>query len=155
TRSRRTRLVSLPRSCHIGAAGSEERAVFDLTAARSAATLGIQLERCTTDNAVDASYRGPERRRATGSSLTALLAATLDEIDYGMLLVVDGLHLLHANHVARAELDAEHPIQLLGHKLRAREPQDVAPLHGALTDACRHRLRRMVTLGEGRQRVSL
>ena len=79
----------------------------------------------------------------------------LDEIDYGMLLVADDLHLLHANHVARAELDAEHPLQALGRELRARQPHDVAPLHAALTDACRRRLRRLVTLGDGSQRVCL
>jgi len=99
-------------------------------------------------------YRGPERRRRP-SPLSGLLAAMLDEIDYGMLLVADGLHLLHANHVARAELDAEHPLQLLGEELRARQPHDVAPLHGALNDACRRRLRRLVTLGDGSQRVCL
>jgi len=99
-------------------------------------------------------YRGPERR-CRPSPLTGLLAAMLDEIDYGMLLVADGLHLLHANHVARAELDAEHPLQVLGHELRARQPHDVAPLHAALTDACRRRLRRLVTLGDGPQRVCL
>jgi DNA-binding CsgD family transcriptional regulator len=99
-------------------------------------------------------YRGPERR-CQPSALTGLLAAMLDEIDYGMLLVADGLHLLHANHVARAELDAEHPLQVLGQELRARQPHDVAPLHGALTDACRRRLRRLVTLGDGSQRVCL
>jgi len=99
-------------------------------------------------------YRGPERRRRH-SPLTGLLAAMLDEIDYGMLLVTDGVRLLHANHVARAELDAEHPLQVLGRELRARRPQDVAPLHGALGDACRRKLRRLVTLGDGVQRVCL
>ena len=99
-------------------------------------------------------YRGPERR-CRPSPLTGLLQAMLDEIDYGMLLVADGLRLLHANHVARAELDAEHPLQVLGQELRARQAHDAAPLQGALTDACRRRLRRLVTLGDGPQRVCL
>ena len=99
-------------------------------------------------------YSGPERR-AQPPTLTAVLAAMLDEIDYGMLLVAEDLHVLHANHVARAELDAEHPLQLLGHTLRARNPRDVAPLHEALADASQRHLRRMVVLGEAEQRLCL
>jgi DNA-binding CsgD family transcriptional regulator len=79
----------------------------------------------------------------------------LDEIDYGMLLVNDEAQTLHVNHVARAELDAEHPLQLLGRTLRARLSADVVPLYDALTSACRQGLRRMVTLGEGPQRVTV
>ena len=127
--------------------------MFDLisTAEELAPLLGSAAMRRPSAND---DYRGPERRRRP-SPLSGLLAAMLDEIDYGMLLVADGLHLLHANHVARAELDAEHPLQVLGRELRARQPHDVAPLHGALTDACRRRLRRLVTLGDGSQRVCL
>lgn len=86
---------------------------------------------------------------------TRLFAAVLDEIDYGLLLVNDEAQALHVNHVARAELDAAHPLQLLDRSLRARASADAVPLHDALTSACRHGLRRMVTLGEGVQRVSL
>jgi DNA-binding CsgD family transcriptional regulator len=135
-----------------GAFRSKERAVFDLISiAEEAAPVNDAAMRRPSANG---DYRGPERRRGP-SSLSGLLVAMLDEIDYGMLLVADDLHLLHANHVARAELDAEHPLQVLGRELRARQPHDVAPLHGALTDACRRRLRRLVTLGDGRQRVCL
>lgn len=92
------------------------------------------------------SYRGPERR-SSASLATRWLAAMLDEIDYGMLLLVDGSQVLHVNHAARAELDAGHPLQLLGRDLRARHPQDVAKLHDALAGAHRG-LRKLVTLGD-------
>lgn len=82
-------------------------------------------------------------------------ARMLDEIDYGMLLVADDRVVLHANHVARAELDAEHPLQLLGAELRVRHPQDVAPLREALAGARSRSLRRLLSLGQGAQRVSV
>lgn len=82
-------------------------------------------------------------------------ALMLDEIDYGMLLVADDRVVLHANHVARAELDAQHPLQLLGAELRVRRAQDVAPLREAISAARQRGLRRLLTLGEGAERVSL
>lgn len=94
-----------------------------------------------------AAYRGPERR-AAGSMFWRWFAATLDEIDYGMLLLDEHAQVLHINHAAREELDEEHPLQLLGHDLRARQPRDVAPLHAALDGAVRRGLRKLLTLGE-------
>lgn len=82
-------------------------------------------------------------------------ALMLDEIDYGMLLLADDGVVLHANHVARAELDAEHPLQLLGAELRVRRPQDVAPLREALVAARERRLRRLLTMGPGAERISV
>lgn len=82
-------------------------------------------------------------------------ARMLDEIDYGMLLVADDRTVLHANHVARTELDSEHPLQLLGAELRVRDPQDVAPLREALAGARERGLRRLLTLGQDAQRVSV
>lgn len=76
----------------------------------------------------------------------------LDEIDYGMLLVSADAQVSYLNHAARLELDGEHPLQLLGSTLRAHRAQDVAPLYDALAAAQRG-LRRLVTLGEGTQRV--
>jgi DNA-binding CsgD family transcriptional regulator len=92
---------------------------------------------------------------AARDALPGLLAASMDEIDYGLLLVAEDGQALHANHAARAELDHEHPLQLLGRTLRARASRDVAPLYDALAAACGRRLRRMLTLGEGAQRVAV
>jgi DNA-binding CsgD family transcriptional regulator len=93
-----------------------------------------------------AGYRGPERRSAASQG-SRWLSLMLDEIDYGMVLLSDGSQVMHVNHAAKAELDADHPLQLLGRELRARLPQDVAPLHDAL-QAAQRGLRRLVTLGE-------
>jgi len=100
------------------------------------------------------SYSGPERR--SGSSRARhWLAATLDEIDYGMLLLHDGANVLQVNHAARAELDGTHPLQLVGRELRARHPHDAAPLADALRGASDRGLRRLLTLGDGEQRASV
>ncbi len=99
-------------------------------------------------------YAGPERRAAHAHS-RHWLAATLDEIDYGLLLVGADGDALHVNHAARAELDASHPLQLLGRQLRARRPQDAAPLADAMQAAARRGLRKLLTLGEGAHRVSV
>lgn len=83
------------------------------------------------------------------------MARMLDEIDYGMLLLAEGSAVVYANHVARHELDSLHPLQLLGRQLRVRWHADIAPLHGALADASKRGLRRLVTLGQGQQRISV
>ena len=93
--------------------------------------------------------------RPTADRAMRWLAATLDEIDYGMLLLTDEVRVLHVNHAARAELDADHPLQLLGRELRARRPQDVLPLADALHAAARRGLRKLMTLGDGAHRVSV
>jgi DNA-binding CsgD family transcriptional regulator len=82
-------------------------------------------------------------------------ALMLDEIDYGMLLVADDRTVLHANHVARAELDRDHPLQLLGAELRVQRPQDLMPLREALHAARTRGLRRLLCLGDGAQQVSV
>jgi DNA-binding CsgD family transcriptional regulator len=98
-------------------------------------------------------WRGPERR-ATGSDLAHWLRRMLDEIDYGMLMVTSDAQVAYLNHAARLEMDGAHPLQMLGRTLRAHRPQDVAPLYDALAAAQRG-LRRLMTLGEGEQRVSV
>ena len=110
---------------------------------------GPQLEQ--TDTPRSPSYLGPERR-APGRDPAGWLKRMLDEIDYGMLLVSAEGQLSYLNHAARLELDGDHPLQLLGRTLRARRPQDVAPLYDALAAAQRG-LRKLLTLGEGTQRV--
>lgn len=104
--------------------------------------------------AAPAAYRGPERRSNPSPGLRHL-SMMLDEIDYGMLLLNEEAVVLHANHAARAELDATHPLQVLGRQLRARHAIDVARLHDALAAASLRGLRRLVQLGEGDGRVTL
>ncbi len=99
-------------------------------------------------------YRGPERRTGT-PPVARWLAAMLDEIDYGMLLLGDAAELLHANHAARRELDGGHPLALEGRRLRPRQAGDAARFHGALADAAQRGLRRLVALGEGTARANL
>jgi DNA-binding CsgD family transcriptional regulator len=86
---------------------------------------------------------------------TPWLALMLDEVDYGMLLVADGTAVLHANHAARHELDATHPLQLVGSELRVARAQDLLPLREALEGSRQRGLRRLVSLGAGAQQVSV
>lgn len=99
-------------------------------------------------------YAGPERRTGAARS-TPWFAQMLDEIDYGMLLLNDQLDVLHVNHVARAEMDAQHPLQLHGNALRACRALDMALLQDALQGAARRGLRRLFSVGEGAQTVSM
>lgn len=99
-------------------------------------------------------YTGPERRGAA-SMRWKWLAAALDEIDYGILLLDETSMLLHVNRAARAELDAEHPVQLLGRELRARDPHDLQPLQSTLQAAAQRSLRRLLTMGRPGRQVSV
>jgi DNA-binding CsgD family transcriptional regulator len=100
-----------------------------------------------------APYFGPERRNASLAGWRWLSAA-LDEIDYGIVLIGADGRVQHANQVALAELDAQHPLLLSFGELRARRGADAQALLGALHDAQRRGLRRLLTLGEGAQQVS-
>ena len=79
----------------------------------------------------------------------------LDEIDYGVLLLDSDAHVLHVNHAARCELDAQHPLQLLGRQLCARDPVDGVRLHDALQSAAQRGLRRLLMLGQDGHRVAV
>jgi DNA-binding CsgD family transcriptional regulator len=89
----------------------------------------------------DVSHRQAEPGRANA------MARMLDVVDYGMLLVVDDGCVLFANQVARAEMDDEHPLQLLGSDLRARCPRDVVSLHTALSGALVRGMQALLALG--------
>lgn len=100
-------------------------------------------------------YRGPERRTSS-AMLWRWMSATLDEIDYGMLLLCDETQVVHANHAARAELrDADHPLQCQDGVLHARRPQDAPALAAALNSAAHRGLRRLLTLGADEERMSI
>ena len=77
-------------------------------------------------------------------SLTHCYELMLDEIDYGVLLLDGDAQVLHLNHAARCELDAQHPLQLLGRQLRARDAADTPRLTEALQAAALRGLRRLL-----------
>jgi DNA-binding CsgD family transcriptional regulator len=99
-------------------------------------------------------YCGPERRMEQASSVR-WMAAMLDEVDYGMLLLSGEDQILHVNHAGRAELDANHPLQLIGRQVRARCSKDVSPLACALRAATQRGLRKLLNMGDGAHRVSV
>lgn len=88
-------------------------------------------------------------------ALAHWLLATLDEVDYGIVLIADSGHTVHANHAARAELDDHHPLELVGGTLRTRRAADMPLLTQALDNAARRGLRRLLTLGEPERRVGI
>lgn len=126
--------------------------MFELNALFQAGNAAARVP-LTQALAANANYRGPERR-SSSSQGSRWLALMLDEIDYGMVLLSDSGQVLHVNHAARAELDGQHPLQLVGRELRARLAQDNAPLAEAL-QAAQRGLRRLVTLGERQQAYTL
>jgi DNA-binding CsgD family transcriptional regulator len=79
----------------------------------------------------------------------------LDEIDYGVLLLGRDAQVLHLNHAARCELDAQHPLQLLGRQLRAADAADALQLQDALHAATHRGLRRLLMLGQDGHRVAV
>jgi len=87
--------------------------------------------------------------------LLALLAATVDELDYGLLLLDRALHVVHANHAARCEFNATHPLHLLRDRLQAHDPHDGVLLRDALADVFQRGHRKLLTMGAGTRRISL
>ena len=101
------------------------------------------------------SYSGPERRNAAAAVHQRRMAQMVDEVDYGMLLLTDETHVAHVNRAARRDLDAQHPLQLLGSELRARLAQDTVLLRDALAGACQRGLRRLLRLGDDSERITV
>jgi DNA-binding CsgD family transcriptional regulator len=129
--------------------------MFDLTTQNApTATVAPAAEPAVPLHDEPTTYRGPERRAAMAGA-RHWLAATLDELDYGVLLLRADAQVLHVNHAARNELDEQHPLRLHGAHLRVRRRHDEAPLNDALCGAALRGLRKLLTLGEGAQRVSL
>lgn len=83
------------------------------------------------------------------------LAAALDELDYGIVLLFDGMRVVHINDAARVELDDAHPLMLLDRELRPKLARDVASLHDAVSAAAMRGMRRLLTLGKDDQRASV
>lgn len=101
-----------------------------------------------------AEYSGPERRTASLGPWR-WLAAALDEIDYGIVLLGADSQVRHANQAARDELDEQHPLVLLHGELRARRGADAQALLAALHEARQRGLRRLLTMGDGAQQASV
>ncbi|HEU4458330.1 MAG TPA: helix-turn-helix transcriptional regulator [Methylibium sp.] len=92
-------------------------------------------------------------RRATDIDVVApepaadWTSAVLDEIDYGVLVVSAEGVVQHHNRAARHDLDATHPLELLGSLLRARASSDREPLRVALHQAAHQGLRKLLKIG--------
>ena len=99
-------------------------------------------------------YAGPERRGAA-SQQHRRMAQMLDTLDHGLLLVDGEGRISHLNKAARRDMDATHPLQLAGDHVAARHSLDLVPLRDALQGAALRGLRRLLMLGEGKQRVSV
>lgn len=98
---------------------------------------------------------GDAERRESATPLGLWLSATLDEVDYGMLLISEDSRALHVNHAARVEMMSQHPLRLIGLELRARLARDAEALTDAVIGASQRGLRKLLTLGEGAERVSV
>jgi len=93
--------------------------------------------------------------KPAGATLGAQwLTLMLDEVGYGLMLLDPHAQVLYANHAARADCAAGHPLQLVGHQLHAREPAHWALLQDALDGARRGR-RKLLALGDTEQSVSV
>ena len=79
----------------------------------------------------------------------AALALVLDEVDYGLVLVDADDQVQHANHAARAQLQAGLPLQLQGRRLVACRSRDTAALQCAMDSARRRGLRTLVAVTTG------
>jgi DNA-binding CsgD family transcriptional regulator len=90
----------------------------------------------------------PAAAATEAPSMGRLLARTLDELDYGILLLDAAGTVLHSNQRARRRLEQTQVLQLLGPQLRACDPRDVAPLYDALHAAATRGLRKLLRLGD-------
>jgi DNA-binding CsgD family transcriptional regulator len=106
------------------------------------------------EHGVPAAAPGGAGERDAVSPLARFMAHMLDEIDYGMVLVDADARVLYCNHVARRELDQDHPLQMAGKQLVTSNAADTTLLQDALAEAQRG-LRRLLTLGGGDQFVAI
>jgi len=82
---------------------------------------------------------------------TDWLAATLDELDYGVVIVADDRRVRHLNERARAALAGTEPLQLKAGRLQCRSACDECALAAALTDAGWRARRCLLRLGDAQQ----
>jgi len=82
------------------------------------------------------------------------LAAVLDEIDYGLVLLDADANVVHLNQAAHVELDGTHPLRRDGRAICSRRSED-GPALAAAFDAARRGLRRMLALGDSARRANV
>ena len=126
----------------------------ELLSGRGVGAAGPVLAPSVLSTSRPRAYLGPERR-VPASSQARRMAQMLDTLDYGMLLVTQISHVSHVNKAARRDLDHQHPLLIEGGQLQTRLAQDSLPLREALLGAAQRGLRRLLQLGEGRQRISV
>ena len=95
----------------------------------------------------------PRERRAAASLSSQWMGLVLEELDHGVVLLNGAGRVLHANLAARASLDANHPLELVGQHLRARLLTDAVPLAEALEGAEASGRRCLLRLGDDRCRM--
>ena len=103
------------------------------------------------DPTVVAAQRTPDSRSLPLEPLVAML---LDELDYGVVLLRDGAHVVHMSHAARVWVHGGQSLDIAGGVLRARRHAEATSLAEGLA-AARRGLRRLVTLGAQGARVSV
>lgn len=78
-----------------------------------------------------------------------LLAAALDEVDYGLALADPEARPLHLNHRAGQWLAEGGALALRDGRIAAQDTQDAAAFTRAVRDAAERGLRRLITVGRG------
>lgn len=97
----------------------------------------------------------PVERRQAASLTSHWMGLVLEELDYGVLVLNAAGRVLHSNLAARRGLDAEHPLELSGHQIRAHDPRDAAQLADALRAAEHDGRRCLLRLGQGRSQANV
>ncbi len=94
--------------------------------------------------------RAADPHRLAYSPLAAWMTALLDQIACGLVLVDAQARVRYLNLAALRQLDGLHPLVLGGQHLKARDPDNQAPLKAALVAASQGQ-RRLVSLGDPRR----
>jgi DNA-binding CsgD family transcriptional regulator len=109
-----------------------------------------------TSHAGHVGARADAWRHASATAIQARVAHQMfDEIDYGMILLSDDLHVVQLNKTAWRVLNLQHPLKLIGNELHANSSADSIKLHEALANAAEKGLRKLLLLGQNPDRTSL
>ncbi len=92
----------------------------------------------------------PHERRQAASLSSQWMGLVLEELDHGVVLLNGAGRMLHANLAARASLDDNHPLEVVGPHLRARLLTDAVPFAEALEGAEASGRRCLLLLGDDR-----